>query len=90
MNGRKGPLSFKQIFTIQIKARKRVEIRKIKIGMFDEINKSLWELTKDGKKFEFKWGGVRIKIIINIRNIVIIDGNRKLISNLEFWEVAEK
>ena len=41
MKGRKGPLSLEQIFTIQIKARNRIEIRNVKIGMLGEVNRSL-------------------------------------------------
>lgn len=90
MKGRKGPLSLEQIFTIQIRARNRIEIRNVKIGMLGEVNRSLWELEREKKKFEFRWGGIRMKIIRDTRNIKIIEGNKNLISSFEFCEVAEK
>lgn len=54
MNGRKGPLSLEQIFTMQIKARNKIEIRNVKIGILGEVNRSLWELEREREKFEFK------------------------------------
>jgi len=90
MNGRKGPLSLEQIFTMQIKARNKIEIRNVKIGILGEVNRSLWELEREREKFEFKWGGIKMKIIRDTKNIKIIEGNKKLISSFEFCEVAEK
>lgn len=58
--------------------------------MLGEVNKSLWELERERKKFEFRWGGIRMKIIKDTKNIKIIEGNKNLISSFEFCEVAEK
>lgn len=75
---------------MQIRAKNKAEIRKVRIGILKEMNKSLCELVRDKKKFEFRWGGVKIRIIINIKNIKIIEGNKRLISSFEFCDVAEK
>lgn len=62
----------------------------MRIEILQGIKRSLWELVKERKKLKLRLGGVRIKIVKSIENISIIDGNKKLISSFEFWDVAEK